>query len=304
MKFCSSIKRHPLPATESTLLLFVSHLATRGLSAASIKVYLSAVRHLHVTYGKYTEFSEQLTPRLRQVIKGIKKAQAALTVPKVRRPITLEIMVRIHAVISSRPNSLFNTMIWAACNLAFFGFLRCSEFTVKQQGGYDSSVHLSAIDIALDSRSSPKVLRVRIKQSKTDPFHQGVYIYLGRTDQDVCPVSAIIPYLIMRGGSPGPLFILEDGRMLTRQIFKSAVDSIMSELHLEVGSFNTHSFRIRAATSAIDAGIPAVQIQMLGRWRSEAYKRYVKTPPGKLAQLSKKLATRGRQARKETSKGD
>lgn len=254
-------------------------------------MYLSAVGHLHVTKGKHKVFLDQLTPRLQQVVKGIKKVQSANSEPKLRRPITLAIMNKIKSVIARRPLSYFNTLLWAACCLAFFGFLRCSEFTVQQQGTYDSSAHLSLSDVAVDSRSSPRTIQIKIKQSKTDPFRQGVYIYLGKTDQDVCPVAAIIPYLAIRSGNPGPLFILEDGRMLTRQIFKSAIDSVLLEIPLKKECFNTHSFRIGAATSAIDAGIPAVQVKMLGRWRSDCYQRYVRTPPAELARLSKKLAT-------------
>ena len=155
-------------------------------------------------------------------------------------------------------------MVWAACCLAFFGFLRYSEFTVQQQGCYDSFVYLSMPDVALDSRSSTKTIRIKIKQSKTDPFRQGVHIYLGKIDQDIYPVKAILPYLAIRGGTPGPLFMLEDGRFLTRQIFSSAIDSILSEMNMDKGNFNTHSFRIGAATSAIDTGIPTVQVKMLG----------------------------------------
>ena len=154
---------------------------------------------MHVTCGKHTEFADQLTPRLQQVIKGIKKTQAVQKVPKVRRPITLDIMTKIQTAIASQPASFFNTMIWAACCLAFFGFLRCSEFTVQRQGSFDSAVHLSMSDVAVDNRSSPTVMRIRIKQSKTDPFHQGVFIYLGKTDQEVCPITAMLPYLVIRG---------------------------------------------------------------------------------------------------------
>lgn len=36
-------------------------------------------------------------------------------------------------------------MIWAACFLAFFGFLRISEFTVPAQGQYDHITHFSLV---------------------------------------------------------------------------------------------------------------------------------------------------------------
>ena len=78
---------------------------------------------------------------------------------------------------------------WAACYMAVFGFLRYSEFTLLQQDNYDSSIHLSLADFAVDSRSSPQIIQVHIKQAKMDPFCQGVNIYFGKTDQDVCPIQ-------------------------------------------------------------------------------------------------------------------
>ena len=134
------------------------------------------------------------------------------------------------------------------------------------------------------------MVRIRIKQSKTDPFRQGVDVYLGRTNNNVCPVTAILPYLALRGNALGPLFMLHDGRLLTRQIFSSILDSLLKELHLNQEDFNTHSFRIGAATSAKAANISDTHIQMLGRWKSNAYKLYIQTPPQQLANLSKVLA--------------
>ena len=138
---------------------------------------------------------------------------------------------------------------------------------------------ISLADITLDSRFSPQTIQLHIKQSKTDPFRQGVNIYLGRTDQDICSVRAIFAYLATRGSKPGPLFILPDGRWLTRTIFSSAIDKILLEMHMDKGSYNMHSFQIGAATSTIKAGISDVQVKMLERWKSVAYQHYVRTPP-------------------------
>ena len=46
--------------------------------------------------------------------------------------------------------------------------------------------------MTLDSVSDSKVVQVKIKVSKTDPFRKGVTIYLGRTGDDLCPVAAIV----------------------------------------------------------------------------------------------------------------
>ena len=74
-------------------------------------------------------------------------------------------------------------------------------------------------------------------------------------------------------------------------MFTTELDSLLAKLNLNKQHYNSHSFRIGAATTAMQAKIPETHIQMMGRWRSNAYQQYVKTPPTELAKLSKKLVT-------------
>ena len=80
---------------------------------------------------------------------------------------------------------------------------------------------------------------------------------------------------------------------ITHDLFSNSLDNILASLCTNSGEYNTHSFRIGAATSASEAGIPDSIIMMLGSWQSNAYQRYIKTAPEKLAQLSQTLATGG-----------
>ena len=79
--------------------------------------------------------------------------------------------------------------------VAFFGLLCCSEFTVPSITDYDPIVHLSLQDIASDSHTAPTLIRLNIKQSKTDPFRKAIQLFLGKTDHCVCPIKAILPYV-------------------------------------------------------------------------------------------------------------
>ena len=128
--FCTMAQKPSIPASEDTLLLFTVHLAMEGISTSTIKVYLSAVRSFHARSDRHEDFAKQLTPRLQQVIKGIQKEQAITRPPRIRLPITLDIMQGIHSVLAQQPQNYYNMMIWAACAMAFFGFLRSNEFTV------------------------------------------------------------------------------------------------------------------------------------------------------------------------------
>ena len=77
---------------------------------------------------------------------------------------------------------------------------------------FDSTVHLTPSDVAVDSHENPSLIAVRIKKSKTDQFSQGATVYLGRTSTSLCPVTAILRYLAIFPSERGPLFITEDGQ--------------------------------------------------------------------------------------------
>ena len=200
-------------------------------------------------------------------------------------------MHKVKRLLSQQPSSYNNIMLWAACCLAFFGFLRVSKFTMPTQADYVESTHLSIKDIFVDSHSNPCLVKVHIntKQSKTDPFRQSADVYLGATDNPICPVSGILPYL--RGTQLSPLFITSDGRSLNRSLFSGKMDAILVSLQIDTNKYNTHSFRIGAATTTTQAQITEAHIKMLGRWCSVAYQRYIKMPPQELAQLSKQLVS-------------
>ena len=54
-------------------MMFASHLAKESLSYQSVKVYLAAVRNLHVTAGQHAEYAKALTTCLELVLKGLYK---------------------------------------------------------------------------------------------------------------------------------------------------------------------------------------------------------------------------------------
>ena len=223
--FCTNTNRQRIATSEATLL-FITYLADWSCSPSTIKVYLAAIRNAHEAQGAHKHFMEASTPCLQQVMKGIQREHATATRHRIRKPITIPIMLQIQQMLSKVP-SHHNLMIWAVCCTAYFAFLRCSEFTTPSQTAFNPNIHLTLKDVAVDCRASPKTVAITIKCSKTDQFRRGHTIYLGRTGHSICPVQAMIAYLVVRGGQHGALFIKKDGTVLTRQLFSKALKEIL-----------------------------------------------------------------------------
>ena len=159
-------------------------------------------------------------------------------------------------------------LLWAAACVAFFGFLRLGE-VVPPNSNAPAPLLVGDVEI-LKPPSSPMV-RLHLRRSKTDPFGNGINIFLGSTGQDICPVTALSNYLFVRAKGQGPLFVLADGSPLLRSHFVANVKRALAYANIDESKYSGHSFRIGAATSAAAAGVPDHMIKMMGRWESSAY---------------------------------
>ena len=113
-----------LPASERTLIYFPSYIA-RTVKHSTIKLYLSAVRNLHISCGHGNPLHGKLL--LHEVLWGIVRYQGRSRI--LRQPVTPVVLAAIQPILSTWFGEQDFTMFWTAFTLAFFAFLRCSEFT-------------------------------------------------------------------------------------------------------------------------------------------------------------------------------
>ena len=126
INFCDMIRHvnssgSPCPATEWTLCLFATFLAD-SLRHTSIKVYLSAVRSLHVDQGFTDPLKNCLW--LQRVVRGIKRSQGSFPA-NLCLPISCNILRIIHSALDL--HSFDDHLFSAACLLAYFGFFEVSR---------------------------------------------------------------------------------------------------------------------------------------------------------------------------------
>ena len=290
--FCKAKQVIPIPTSEAVLCQFIAQLANEKLAHTTIKTYLAAVRHAQIEWGRGDPKIANMA-RLEQVLRGIKAVQckARPASDRARLPITPDLLSKMKQSWEEGRGHIWDRkMLWAASLLCFFGFFRSGEITVPSQTTFDQGAHLSFEDVAVDSWETPRLLRVRLKASKTDPFRTGVDVFIGATGSSLCPVAAVLAYMSMRGPGPGPLFRLQNGSPLTRTRLVSEVRNALSAAGVDCRAYSGHSFRSGAATTAAKEGVEDSTIKMLGRWKSEAYQVYIKTPREQLAAISKVLA--------------
>ena len=79
--------------------------------------------------------------------------------------------------------------------LAYFGFLRCVEFTVSKSFQLDVNLTFDDVRIFDDH------LTLHLKQSNTDPFRKGIIIMIFQTGSSLCAYQVMIKYICLRNNS-------------------------------------------------------------------------------------------------------
>lgn len=155
--------------------------------------------------------------------------------------------------------------------LTFFGALLVGELVA----GSKRDVSGRALGVKDVSVARGQV-KVTLGFSKTDQIGKGRSFVLDSCgDQELCPERALQQYSGVHGEGDGLLFLHSNGSPLTKYQFWTVTSKALEALGLWGMRFCTHSFRIRAASTAAAMGYSVPSIQAIGRWSSGAYLRYV-----------------------------
>ena len=199
-----------------------------------------------------------------------------------RLPITLQILVKILSKLAVTCSNEFEKKLFAAAySLAYFGFFRVGEIAFSKGRSVCQIIALN--DIIMDKEH--KYIIVKVRYSKTDQCGKGVSLKINKVGGIMCPVNNLVQYLGARPGLLGPLFVHFDGRPLSRYQFSAVLKKSLKIEGIDASKFNSHSFRIGAATIAAVMGYPTEEIQLDGRWSSNAYQSYVRPPVHTLPNL-------------------
>ena len=258
-----------LEPDEYGLSLYVEHLFFDGLMASSISGHLSAIAYGLSIRGLPDVTKEFLILRM---LKGIRKQRPTCDI---RIPITdihlhnlLDVLRR--GVKDYYLSILYQTIFswaWHAC-------MRVSEYTE----GNASDHGLKRQNIAgIRSGGQVTSYRVKFQSFKHCPQTFPDMIMIPSKDPSICPVRPMNIYLFMRGDQEGPLFIDHRGP-ITRKKVADNLRTCAGILGWNQDRIQTHSFRIGRASAWAEEGYSALQIRVKGRWFSNAFEKYLRTP--------------------------
>ena len=257
------------PVTQMHIIAFISFLSVAGKAAASISSSISALSFVHKVNGWSDPTASFLISKLKEGCRRLHPQSDR------RLPLTPTLLERIINSLPLLCCSQFEGLLFrSAFLMAFFGFLRVSEFTCKSKNAISDKV-LALCDVSIDSNG--KMLNLRIRYSKTDQRGASTTLTLFDSDHQILsPVKALRDYLLVRPQIHGPLFVHFNGEPLLSFQFSRVLKESVKFIGLNPENFSSHSFRIGAATAAALGGLSEEEIKKLGRWKSSAYRSYIR----------------------------
>ena len=256
------------PVPIDHLMEYCVFLHNKGLVTGTIKGKLAGLSFSAKLHGWSDTTADG---RIRRMLEGW--SRLAHREPDSRRPITPELLRGLRGQWNSICSSQYEQCLFHATALtAFNGAFRMAEVLAKAKADTTRTA-LWRSDLACSEQGAV----IFPRKSKTDQKGQGARVELHpSTLSEICPVKALLDYLALRGERSGYLFCHTDGGPLTIYQFWTIAKKALLALGLDGFRFGTHSFRIGAASTAAASGFKEQDIKAIGRWRSKAYKTYVR----------------------------
>ena len=253
-----------MPLNQDHILLFVGFLHLQGYAPTSILSYLSALGYAHKLMGFVDPTSNFA---VQKALKGAMKVHPTVDV---RLPITINILQQMslaldHTISNPYLRLLFRSMY----TIAFFGLMRVGEITKSLDG--EQAVNFDQF------RMYENHLIITISKFKHNMKRQPFDLVMVKQQlKEICPLTNLIEYIRVRGTNPGPLFCLPDGSPVPRELFIRHLKNTISFCGLSTKLFKSHSFRIGGASFYAELGLSDEQIRLIGRWKSDAFKKYIR----------------------------
>ena len=284
VKFIISLDyRHHLSWEEKTAL-FGAYLIDGGIQSSTLKSYFSAIKHtLKLDGYEWDDRKVLLSSLVRSCKLENDRVKTRLPIQKGLLELLLFELDRHFCRDSQQPylNMLYRTMF---C-LAYYGMLRVGEITDSPHNVKACNIHVGdnkdKIQIVLYTSKTHGVesrpQKVKISAVEQYMSKQGMAKIQPRI---FCPIKAVITYMSKRGAylaNEEAFFIMADRSPVKANQFRAVLRLLLDRLGLDSMLYDVHSFRSGRTCDLYKYGYSVEQIKILGRWKSNAVYRYLKS---------------------------
>lgn len=267
-----------LPVSTAQLAQFIALCHAQDYRPATITSYVSAIGYIHKIQGLPNPADSFL---IKKLLHGTRRSSCA----DKRHPFTLTQLQTLINTLPQVAESEYACILFKAMILtAFFALLRVGEFCLSRTG----RANLLTWDQVTFHRNNNKVTSALItmyhyKHSTGRP----ALIPLARQcPRHLCPIRALLRYRKKSPLQSGPLFHDQRGLPIPASQFRTVLKDCVIRSHLDPALYTGHSLRIGGATLAHLHKMPPESIRLLGRWRSQAFQRYIRPPQLQIDQVS------------------
>ena len=245
-----------------------------NLKVNTIRTFLSSIAFTH----KMKNFSNPAASfKVAKCLKGASKAslskiKVGSNCTRKRLPITKQILENLidsidHLELDSYDHILYKALFL----LTFYACLRAGE--VVNSNNRSNIITFQQVKyLDKGNKSEFEITFERYKHSK-EPL---TLLLKSANQPEYCPVKALKNYLSIRGKSDGPIFFDKTKKTISRNRFAKILKQTLKIAGYNEKHFNTHSFRIGRTTDLALKNVPLSLIKAIGRWKSNAFMKYIK----------------------------
>ena len=304
LNFCNQFQLPYWPKNQQQMelqLLYWHALRLEQVKASTLRSQYHGVKHGAAIAGRpINDTTMFMLHRQRKSLTTTFGAQSK----DVRKPFTVQ-MLQTGAKYFNLYN--YNELVYftaLTCNV--IALMRPSEIYAKNQKVKATqtdrpsaqALYMRNLTPTLDANQVPEYYTCTCRATKTDKAKVDVDVVWAKGVWPASPADLINAMLMARqilaNTSPkmaitldSPLFLLDTGRILTRNNMKKRFTQLIQQMGLTITDFKLYSLRIGGATSMARRGVDHRIIQIAGRWKSDCYRVYIRMTSRMIAQRQK-----------------
>ena len=262
---------------EEKTALFGAYLVENGIQSSTLKSYFSAIKHVLKLDGYNWDENKVLLSAL------VRSCKLENDIVKTRLPIQkglLEILLfEIERKFNGTSPQPYLILLYKAifC-LAYYGMLRVGELSMSNHVIKACNIHIGnnkdkILIVLYSSKTHGKESRpqkVKISAINNDGYNKKIF----------CPFRIITQYMYLRGDYENDheqFFVFSDKSPVKPNNIRTLLRSLLDDLNLDSALYDVHSFRGGRTSDLAKFGYSIERIKSMGRWKSSAVYRYLKT---------------------------